>query len=99
MKISQVGTAPTRLRLRRISLGLRLRDVKSASGLAENTISRLERGEQQPTRWQLERLARVFGISAEQVEGELQSSGLSVGDHGSQEHTAPSASSEGRLTA
>ena len=76
MRSAQISTAPSRLRLRRISLGLRLRDVEFSTDIPESSLSRLERGEQEPTHWQLRRLARVLGITSQQVLAELALRGL-----------------------
>ena len=70
--IAGMETRPNQLRLRRLAMGLRLRDVENATGIPESSLSRLERGEQPPHPQQLQHLAEFFGISPEQIRSELQ---------------------------
>jgi len=51
------------LRLQRLALGLRLHDVEAATGLADTTVSRLERGETTLNGPRLHRLAAFYGVS------------------------------------
>ncbi|MBI5500826.1 MAG: helix-turn-helix domain-containing protein [Deltaproteobacteria bacterium] len=40
-----LGRRPSQLRLRRLALGLRIRDVANACGLADARVSEIERGD------------------------------------------------------
>lgn len=58
---------PSRLRLERLSRGLRLLDVAQELGLSEGLLSRLERGDREPTPEQLQKLARLYGARSEEL--------------------------------
>ena len=67
---------PTRFRLRRLAQGQRLRDLEQRTGIPESSLSRIERGEQEPTFRQLEQLGRALGIDPARVRRELQLRGF-----------------------
>jgi transcriptional regulator with XRE-family HTH domain len=50
MPLHVVGIPPSPVALRRIALGLQQEDVRRLTGLAQSTISRVERGHDQPRR-------------------------------------------------
>ena len=59
---------PSRLRLRRLELGLRLKDVELATGIADTVLSRIERQELPLLGWRLRKLADLYGVPPETLE-------------------------------
>lgn len=57
------GRRLSRLRLERVTRGLRLLDVSGAIGVSESRLSRIERGEVAPSEREREALARFFSSS------------------------------------
>jgi len=64
-------TTPSPLRLRRWVRGLRLRDVRDATGLIEPRISQVERGEARLAGPRLTKLAAFYKCSAAQLVAEM----------------------------
>ncbi len=67
MRSNEPGHRPSNLRMLRLAAGLRLKDVELATGIADTTLSKLERGEIPLIGARLRALARLYEASPDRL--------------------------------
>lgn len=60
----------SRIRAARIAAGLSYTAAADATGIDRGTLTRLEKGEREPSAWILSKLASALGVSADHLIGQ-----------------------------